>query len=411
MGAARVGRPMGIVEDELGRSGVFADRSKLDFNWIPYTLPHRDTELRALTAIFRPVADQAQSQSAFVTGHVGSGKTVLTKKFGQDFEAACAKRQQNVLHVHVNCRKNASEGLVLHAILKRFDPNYPERGFSTNEMMRDLRKLVEKKASHVIIVLDEADALIQKEGSDLVYAFTRFDDERAVPKATLSLILVSANAQMPTLLDAAARSTLRPSNVIALPRYTASQLYDILRERSKLAFHKRVVDDEVLELISDIAAEEGDARYAIELLDHAGRDADEKGADTVEAEHVRTAKADTRSFATVSKIQLLGKHHQLALKAVARKLGRGKGHTYVTTGDAEELYGLVCEEHDETPRGHTQFWKYLNELETAGWIRLKPAPRTGTSGNTQNISLHDLPAKVLLVKLDEVLKSEKKKAA
>src|SRR5688572_11029791 len=100
-------------------------------------------------------------------------------------------------------------------------------------MMRDLRKLVEKKASHVIIVLDEADALIQKEGSDLVYAFTRFDDERAIPKATLSLILVSANPTLPTMLDAAARSTLRPSNVIELPRYTASQLYDILRERAK----------------------------------------------------------------------------------------------------------------------------------------------------------------------------------
>jgi archaeal cell division control protein 6 len=399
---------MGIVEDELGRSGVFADRSKLDFNYVPDSLPHRDAEMRTLTSLFRPVAEQALSQAAFVTGHVGSGKTVLTKKFCNDFTEACAKRQQAVEYVHINCRRNAAEGLVLHAILKKFDQKYPERGFSTHEMMRDLRKHLERRGCHLIVVLDEADALIAKEGSDLVYSLTRFDDERASPKATLSLILVSANPQVPLLLDASARSTLRRSNIVELPRYNAAQLKDILMERAKLAFHRHVLEEEVLELISEIAAEEGDARYAIELLDNAGRNADEEGSETVEAEHVRAAKANTKSFATVSKIQLLGRHHQLTLKGITRKLGRGKGRTYITTGEAEEIYGLVCEEHGETPRAHTQFWKYLKELETAGWIRLKLAPRTGSSGNTQYISLPDVPAKVLLKKLDEALSTPSK---
>lgn len=394
---------MGIVDDELGRPGVFADHSKLDFNYVPDRLPHRDHEMRALAALFRPVAEQSLSQAAFVTGHVGSGKTVLTKKFCTDFQEAAAKRQQSVEYIHINCRRNAAEGLVLHEILRKFDAKYPERGFSTHEMLRDLRKHIQRRGCHLIVVLDEADALIAKEGSDLVYSFTRFDDEKAGAKATLSLILVSANSQTPLMLDESARSTLRRSNVVELPRYTASQLFDIVSERAKLAFHRGVVHEEVLELISEIAAEEGDARYAIELLDNAGRNADEEGSETVEAEHVRAAKANTKSFATVSKIQLLGKHQQLALKGIARKLGRGKGRTYLTTGEAEEIYGLICEEHDEAPRAHTQFWKYLKELETAGWIRVKLAPRTGSSGNTQYISLPDVPAKVLVKKLDESL--------
>jgi archaeal cell division control protein 6 len=402
---------MGIVEDELGRSGVFADRSVLDFNWVPDRLPHRDAEMRALTALFRPVADQSVSQSAFVTGHVGSGKTVLTKRFATEFKDAAAKRQQNVEHVHVNCRRNASEGLVLQEILHRFDPKYPERGFSTNEMMRDLRKHLDRRGCHVIVTLDEADALIAKEGSDLVYSLSRFDDERTSPKATLSLLLVSARADLPFMLDEASRSTVRRSNVVELAKYNATQLLDILQDRAKRAFHRGVVEDEVLDLISEIAAEEGDARYAIELLDHAGRNADEEGSDTVEAEHVRAAKAYTRSFATVSKMQLLSLHPQLALKGIARKMSRGKGRTYLTTGEAEEAYALACEEHDESPRAHTQFWKYLKELETAGWIRLKAAPRSEASGNTQYISLPDVPAKILIAKLDESLASARKKPA
>ncbi|MBI2077555.1 MAG: AAA family ATPase [Euryarchaeota archaeon] len=399
---------MAIVEDELGASSVFADRSKLDFNYVPLDLPHREEELRALASVFKQVADRSASQSAFVTGSVGTGKTVLTKKFASDFQEASRKRQQNVEYVHVNCRRNASEGLVLHAILKHFDPKYPERGFSTNEMMRDLRKQLERRGCHLLVVLDEADALVAKEGSDLVYSFTRFDDERAAPKATLSLILVSAEDTMPLRLDAAARSTFRRSNTIALPPYNAKQLTAIVAQRAKIAFHKGAIDDDVIDLIAEIAGEDGDARYAIELLDHAGWLADQDGDEEVTPEHVRAAKANTRSFVTEDKVKLLGVHQLFTLKGIARKLGRPRAKAHLTTGEAEEAYKLVAEEHDQTPRAHTQYWKYLNELEVAGWIRLKEAPRTGTSGNTQLVSLPDIPARILVKKIDEVLAKEAK---
>lgn len=396
---------MGIVEDELDRASVFADRATLDFNYVPPQLPHRDAEMRTLAALFRVVADQSMSQSAFVTGSVGTGKTALTKKFCGEFAEASRRRQQNVETVHVNCRRNASEGLVLHALLRHFDPKYPERGFSTNEMLRDLRRHIERRACHVIVVLDEADALISKEGSDLVYALTRFDDERAIPKATLSTILVSMRDDLPLMLDEASRSSLRRTNVVRMSKYTAAQLLDIVSQRSQLAFQRGVVDSEVLELIAEIAGEDGDARYAIELLDHAGRLADEERAERVEAEHVRAAKANTRSFASESKLQLLGKHQLFTLKAIARKLARSRAKTFLTTGEAEDVYKLVAEEHKETPRGHTQFWKYLKELETAGWIRVKDSERTSSSGNTQNISLPDIPAKFLVGKIDDVLEA------
>ena len=73
------------------------------------------------------------------------------------------------------------------------------------------------------------------------------------------------------LMDEAARSSFKRSNVLRLPPYTAPQLMDILSERVRLGFHKGTVAPDAVELIADIAAEEGDARYAIELLEHAGR--------------------------------------------------------------------------------------------------------------------------------------------
>lgn len=396
---------MGIVEDQLGAASVFTDRSKLDFNWVPPALPHREEELRALASQFRVVLEQAGSQSVFVTGPVGTGKTALSRRFCDEFKEAARKKNVRVDACYVNCRNNASEGLVLHEILKTFDANYPERGFSTNEMLRDLRKHLDRRQSNCIVILDEADALVAKEGSDLVYAMTRFDGERGSSKSTLSLLLVSAQPHLPLLLDEAARSTLGRSKFIELKRYNEAQLLDIVRQRVELAFRKGSVRPQVMELIAEIAATEGDARYAIELLENAGRSADAEGSEVVVADYVRAAKAHTHSFVTESKLRLLAPHHLLVLKGIARKLSRSRARTFLTTGEAEEMYQLVAEEHGEKPRGHTQFWKYLNELSTAGWIGLRAAERTAESGNTQNISLPDIPPKELLGKLDEVLAS------
>lgn len=401
MATALVRRAMGkTVEDELAGPSVFKDRRKLDYDWVPDRLLHRDEELATLSQLFRGVAEGSSGQRALITGGVGTGKTALAKYFCRRFEEALRPKGILVEHEWVNCRKNASEGLVLLSLLQHFDKGYPSRGYSTNEMLRDLRKHIDKKGVHFIVLLDEADALLRKD-SDLVYAFTRFDDERPLQKPTLSLLLVSANPDLHGLLDEASRSTVKRTNVVHLERYDEKELRDILEDRANLAFHKGTVDGEVLDLIAGIAAPEGDARYAIELLETAGRAADEEHSDEVEAEHVRGAKAHTRSFVSEGKLKSLGRQQLFSLLAVGRKLKRTR-RPFLTTGEAEDAYRLVAEEYGDPPRAHTQFWKYLKELEAAGWLDLK---KTGASdaGQTQHISLQELPAGVLVEKVTAIL--------
>jgi len=388
------------VEDELSGPTVFKDRKVLDYDWVPPRLWHRDEELGKLTQLFRGVAEGSTSQRALITGEVGTGKSALAKYFSQRFQEAMRPKGMLVEYQWVNCRQNASEGLVLLQLLKKFDANYPERGYSTNEMLNDLRKHIDRRGVHFIALLDEVDALVRKE-HDLVYALTRFDDQRTVRKPTLSLLMVSARKDLYEMLDEATRSTIKRTNVVELVKYNGKQLRDIIGDRAQLAFHKGAVDEEVLDLIADIAGPEGDARYAIELLETAGRAADEEHSDEVLPDHVRSAKAHTRSVVSEGKLRLLGRQQLCALLAVARKLKRTK-RTYLTTGEAEEAYKLVAEEFDEPVRAHTQFWKYLKELETADWIHLKRVEATST-GQTQHISLQDLPAPILAEKVEGLL--------
>ena len=80
-------------------------------------------------------------------------------------------------------------------------------------------------------------------------------------------------------------------NKIVFPPYNTEQLSDILQERSKLSFINGSIDDSVIPLCSAMAAkEEGNIRYALDLLQTAGEIADEKGSDIILGAYVKEAK-------------------------------------------------------------------------------------------------------------------------
>ena len=392
---------MSLVEEELGGPTVFKDLGKLDFDYVPDNLPGREEEIRALTGIYRGLTQGAAREHALVTGPVGTGKTAIVKSFGRDLQRFLKTRQQKTLErVHVNCRKHKSAGLVLLQVLNHFEPNYPERGFSTGEMLRDLRRWLDRRQCHLLVVLDEVDALLRTDGSNLVYDLTRFNDETGPSWQGISLILVSQENVL-GLLDPAALSTFKQTNVLSIKPYTSPQLERIVAQSVELAFQPGTVDGDTVCLVADIAAQEGNARLAIEILQKAGQLADDEGKGAVGPDEVRAAKADSYSYITASKLLQMPKHPLLVLLALARRLRRDQS-AYATTGNVEEAYARVCEEFGEEPRAHTQFWKYLKQLQDAGLI-LSRLSGKGQAGTTQNLSIPDAPAPIVERKVAEIL--------
>jgi cell division control protein 6 len=380
------------------RSVIIKDGRKLSFEYVPERLVHREEQMSTLKMLFRPVFEEGRSETAFVTGSVGTGKTATVKRFCADMMRYGAEKGIPLDYVIVNCRQRNTEAGVILQVLRHFDAGHPDRGFSAPEMLRTLRGLMESRKARLVIVLDEADILIKKNAVDLIYQLSRFNEEYINLSSSVSMILIAQEYILDSI-DTASLSTFKRTNTIRFSKYTRDELRDIVKIRADEALFPGKIRDDAVDLIADISSEWGDARFAIDLLDKSTRKGENKDEGEVTAEEVREAKAMIYSVVTESKLADLDLNHKLTLLAIARSI---KDKAYITTGAAEKTYGVVCEEYNETARKHTQFWTYVQNLEKSGIITTV-VRGDAEGGRTTYISLPDIPSKVLAHKLEDII--------
>ena len=382
---------------------VFKDESKLDINYVPHRLPHRGTQLDLLNKFFRFIIESPgkMTQRVLIVGNVGTGKTVLSQRFGLNIAREAQERGTNLHYVHINCREcKGSLFMILHRTITKFYPNFPRRGYSEVELLQMLMQVLDERNVYLILVMDELESLIQSEGSDPIYSLTRIQEDRVKAPQRLSLICILRESECLAKLDASTRSTLQ-RNIIHMEEYSASQLQNILNDRVALAFRHGAVSTQTVGIISELAAEEGDARYAIELLWRAGKYADVSESPEVLPEYVRKAAVSVYPVVRKDSISSLSLHEKLFLLGVARRFKQTEA-AHLSMGEAKDAYAVVCEEWSQKKRGHTQLWKYVKELSASGIIKIEQSS-VGQRGKTTLISLPRVPASDLEQELNKAL--------
>jgi cell division control protein 6 len=390
------------------RQSVFKDESKLDINYIPQKLPHREREHRLLTEFFSFIlrCPERMAQRVIITGDVGTGKTALAQHFGATLTSEANKRSIKFHYLHVNCREyRGSLGQILYQAVALFQPNYPARGFSPEEIQSSLLKVLDEEGVQMILALDEFDSVIEKEGSDAVYKLTRLQEMRVGKPQRLSFIFIMRDLKALEQLDESAKSTLQRS-IIQLERYGKGELVDILSDRVAMAFELGAVSEDVVLLIAELAfTETGNARFGIELLWRAGKYADAQDAGIVEPECVRMAVSNIIPGLRRSELASLGLHEKLFLLAVARYFKENE-EAYVSLSEVERDYAVVCEEFNETPNSHTQLWKYIQYLSSLDIIKTEVAS-SDMRGRSTRLFLPRIPAAELERELCASLEVEK----
>ena len=345
------------------------------------------------------------TQRVLIMGNIGTGKTVLAQHFGLNITKEAKERNINLHYVHINCREcKGSLFMILQRIITKFYPNFPRRGYSAEELLQALMQMLDEKDAYLILTLDELESLISSGGSDAIYNLSRIQEDRINAPKRLSLICIIRQPEHLETLDPSTRSTLQ-RNIIRLENYSETQLEDILDDRVNLAFRDGTVPAQTMGLIAELGnSEGGNARYSIELLWRAGKYADASEIREVSPECVRNAVVSVYPVVRRDMIPEFSLHEKLFLLGVARHFKQTES-AYVSMGEAEETYALVCEEYGETQRGHTQLWKYVQALSVSGIIETMVSG-VGQRGKTTLIGLSRVPASDLEQELVKVLSRE-----
>jgi len=80
--------------------------------------------------------------------------------------------------------------------------------------------------------------------------------------------------------------------------YNKQQIKDILTERIKYAFVPNVIENNILDLISDKSFEVGDVRLGLKLLRSAGEEAENQASKKLKIEHIKLALSKLETLRT-----------------------------------------------------------------------------------------------------------------
>ena len=390
---------MDIFEALLRSPSIFKDESKLDINFIPNRLPHRNKELSLLSQLFLTLLTNPNktSRKILITGKTGIGKTVTVKFFGEMLIEASEKRNMLIKYVHINCRKERTSYKVLIKIIRSLNKSFPKRGYSPQDLLEIINDLLNAQNLHLLIVLDELNYLISND-RDLIYSLTRLNDDSFNLPQRLSIIGIVRDISCINNLDNSTLSTLQ-RNIIRFDDYSSEQIFNILKYRADISFREHVISDDLIEMISDIVFIKGDIRYGLNLLWKAAKIAESKNLKSITAECVRIANQDLVPFSTLDALKDMSIQKLIFLLSIVILLKKNS-EPHISLAEIIKLYHILCENTEIQPRSYSQLWNYLQEYKKENFVSLKLQSKE-IKGRKTLIEIHGIP----LPKFEEIIEN------
>ena len=360
---------MDYFEDLLKKPTIFIDESKLEINYIPPKLPHREKELLLLSRLFLALFTNPNSISRriLITGKTGIGKSATVKLFGEMIEKVGQKRNVHIKYIHINCRKERTSYKVLINIVRLIDNNFPKRGFSPQDLLDFLIENLNTQNLHLLIVLDELSYLIKKE-ENLIYSLTRINDDSVNKQQKLSIIGIVRDISCLNNLDYSTLSTLQ-RNIIKFSQYTKEQIFDILKYRADLSLNKNIISDNLIEMITTIVFKNGDIRQGLSILWRAAKIAESQNLKYINAECIRLGNQDLVPISTLDTLEYLSSQKLILLFAISKCL-RDRDKKEISFSEVLKFYKIVCENTGLAQRSYSQLWNYIQELNKENLISI-----------------------------------------
>ncbi len=391
-----------IIQEALFSSSVFKEGGERTLNqsFIPEVLNFREDHIRRISQNFRELfSSERGGYSGFsinmaITGSAGIGKTVTSRYTVDRIQSAAEKYHLKLYTDYKNCWTTRTKTSILRSIL-RDQFGVASRGFSDEESTDILIRRLNSEQAYLLLILDEVSVLNQKDIRGFVHLSEEFGMEHRI-----SLIMISRPTEWKVALSSMVSQ--RISDVIHFQPYSYEETRKILAYRAELAFKSYALSEDIIDMVSEISDQTKNLRHGIETLYRAGRAADQKRIDEISPELIRRAKNDVYPEMRADILEELNPHELFAALSVARRLHH-KGITATTIEHSFKNYRIICEEWNSTPNGEAAFRNYLSTLEAIGILGKVTKGVKGRKGVRARLTIHDVPAAILIERIEVFL--------
>ena len=382
------------------RKVLIKNRNILQTTYIPDQLPHREDEINNIVDIITPSLSKNKPSNILIMGKTGTGKTAVVNYIGKELKKADSE-EENCCFIYVNCEiVDNPYGILFNIsnqIIKDQNNKIPFTGWSLDKVYDTIIEYVDKENKIFIVVLDEIDRILQKNGDEIFYFLTTMNE--VLKQSRISIIGVTNNAKFTELLSPKIKSRLGEEKVV-FPPYNPEQLQDILKKRAELAFEPGVMEEGVVPYCAAISAQDsGDARKALDLLRVSADIAERSGDSSITEAHVMSARNRIELDAVIEVIKTLPVQSKIVLRSIIKN--HEEKDSAVITGDVYSAYKEICNILNYSTLKEKRVADLISELDMLGIIHAR-VKSFGRNGRTREIELNINKDIIDFVKKDEL---------
>jgi cell division control protein 6 len=341
----------------------------------------REKQIGKIISHLTPVLDGVHPPPALIFGPTGSGKTVTLIHVLSTFERVAGRRAIGFRYYYIDLTSPKTYFGALNEVAIALDHSNRKyrKGIPIEHMQAKVAEAIGSYDGFLCLLIDEADNL--RPNADGFLTFLGKTLPRKV-SCRLMMIFLTNRLDWEKTLDPRILSFLKKTDILFEP-YDALDLLEILKLRVEKALDKEKVELSALNKVAALASREtGDARRAVELLAKAAAVAEETSGRLTEIE-VDLAENRLEVDKTVALIQALASQQRLALQACYSALT--KRDRKISTGQAYDIYGKICDLEQVRPLTQRRFSDIIGFLDLYGLINARVISK-GRYGNTREIS-------------------------
>ncbi len=337
----------------------------LGSSFVPEKLPHREKEIEHMVRILASIMRKQRPSNLILYGKTGTGKTSAAHHVTKLLAEATGPSTKVI---YCNCQIYDSPYSILVNIVNTLkggtEEQIPSLGWPLDRIYLELMGLLSREMGALVIILDELDKLILKNGGDSLYVILKIIDDST--RTITSIIGITNDAHFIETLEPRIKSRLNQESVVFAP-YNADQLRDIISYRLKGVVKEESVKPSAISLCSAIGAQEhGDARKALDLMRIAIEIAVREKREKLTDREIYEARDKFDMNVVREAITTLPLHSKMVLLSTIISQETSSGQ--ITTGEIQENYRNMAVELGISPLSIRRISDILSELQDYGLL-------------------------------------------